>query len=238
MREGADGMARNAGRLAALAQMKRRIFPFDAARIAIKGQALMTTTHNPSNSARFSHFVFAGFAALAVLLLSGCVSPMDSGMGYDPVNRYNYSGANPDTYRLGYQYGRQDARDGLSHNYVRHSSEFNSLTKSQFVDGYMKAYTIYRNNGGGGTNYTASIQPGQVRILQNGRTVSVVRSELPNVERYQFKDGKNKIVVKSRGNHGPAVVELFDSKTGNRRGRVMAYEIANGQPAWARGMKD
>ena len=44
--------------------------------------------------------------------------------------------------------------------------------------------------------------------------------------------------MKSRGNHGPATVQLFNSRTGRLEGTVMAYELANGGPTWAAGMAD
>lgn len=47
---------------------------------------------------------------------------------------------------------------------------------------------------------------------------------------------QEQIVVKSRGNHGPATVQLFDCRSGREQARVMAYEIKGGKPAWARGM--
>jgi hypothetical protein len=177
-------------------------------------------------------------------------------MPYDPVARHNYNGDNSDAYRKGYSFGRSDARQGRTHNYVRYGNEYNSLTKSQFVEGYMKAYGLYRNspnggwdgnnskwnnrgdNYGGTSNYTASKEQGRIRILQNGRTVSVIRTQLPNVEQYRFENEKRQIVVKSRANHGPAAVELFDTKTGTLRDKVMAFAIRNGQPSWARGMQD
>ena len=43
-------------------------------------------------------------------------------------------------------------------------------------------------------------------------------------------------MVKSRGNHGPATVQLFNSRTGAEPGRVMAYDMRGGNPAWAAGM--
>jgi len=208
-------------------------------------------------------FLAGGIAAVSMFLLSGCVMPDGGALPYDPVARHNYNGNDADAYRKGYQFGRSDARQGRTRNYMRYSSQYNSATKKDFGAGYMRAYDLYKNspnggwnggnngwnggnsgwNGGGGnayggTNYTASLEQGRVRIMQNGRTVSVLRTELPNVERYQFRNGKREIVVKSRANHGPAVVELFDAKTGVRRGKVMAFAIQNGQPAWARGMQD
>ncbi|MGB6222508.1 hypothetical protein [Haloferula sp.] len=58
----------------------------------------------------------------------------------------------------------------------------------------------------------------------------------PNVEETKFINEQDQIVVKSRGNHGPATVQLFDSKTGRQEGKVMAYEITDDQPLWAAGM--
>ncbi|SHK47135.1 hypothetical protein SAMN02745181_3868 [Rubritalea squalenifaciens DSM 18772] len=77
-----------------------------------------------------------------------------------------------------------------------------------------------------------------VKVVNGAKTVSTCTSKLPNVEKFKFVKNKSQVVVKSRGNHGPAVVELFDSLSGVRRARVMAYEISNGQPDWAVGMAD
>lgn len=77
-----------------------------------------------------------------------------------------------------------------------------------------------------------------VVVEDGGKTFSICRTELPNIEQYRFVDNKKGVVVKSRGSHGPAIVELFDTMTGTRRARVMAYEISNGQPSWAKGMQD
>jgi hypothetical protein len=194
-----------------------------------------------------------------MLLFSGCVMP-DGGMPYDPVARHHYSGDHPDAFRKGYQYGLSDARQGRSRNFMRYSSKYNSATKSQFGHGYMLAYDRYRNspngewNGGrhdnngrhdngngynpghGTAGYTAVVGQGRVRIVRNGRTVSVIRTELPNVEGYRFRNGKRQIVVKSRANHGPAVVELFDTATGVRRDKVMDFAIQRSGATWARGL--
>jgi len=198
----------------------------------------------PTPTRPFLRILATGFSSLAFLLLSGCIVPVDTGgMNYDPVQRHNYSGTSPDAYRKGYQFGRSDARQGRNHNYVRYGNEYTSLTKSQFAEGYMKAYNYYSNGGGNNNgndayNYRASVEQGQVRILSNGRTVSVIRPAMPNVEQQRFINGNREIVIKSRGNHGPATIERFDTKTGTLRGKVMAYAITNGQPVWARGMKD
>jgi hypothetical protein len=56
------------------------------------------------------------------------------------------------------------------------------------------------------------------------------------VEETRFINEQQQIVVKTRGNHGPATVQLFNARTGKEEGRVMAFEIKKGKPAWAAGM--
>jgi hypothetical protein len=56
------------------------------------------------------------------------------------------------------------------------------------------------------------------------------------VEETRFISEQDQIVVKSRGNHGPATVQLFNTRTGAQQGSVMAYEVRGGFPAWAAGM--
>jgi hypothetical protein len=57
-----------------------------------------------------------------------------------------------------------------------------------------------------------------------------------DVEQTRWASEQEQIVVKSRGNHGPATVQLFSSRTGADLGRVQAYEIRDGQPGWVAGM--
>jgi hypothetical protein len=77
-----------------------------------------------------------------------------------------------------------------------------------------------------------------VTIMEGNRRVSVCRTASPNIEQTRWYRGQEQIVVKSRGNHGPATVQLFNSRTGRQEGTVMAYELANGGPNWAQGMAD
>jgi len=79
---------------------------------------------------------------------------------------------------------------------------------------------------------------GTVIIMEGTRTVSTLRTASPNIEQTRFISEQNQIVVKSRGNHGPATVQLFNTRSGREEGTVMAYELANGGPAWAAGMAD
>lgn len=79
-----------------------------------------------------------------------------------------------------------------------------------------------------------TIGPGMVIVSRNGETVSVLRTAAPNIEAADFIGrGQSQIAIKSRGAHGPATCELFDTQTGQLRDKVMAFAIRNGQPAWA-----
>ena len=69
-------------------------------------------------------------------------------------------------------------------------------------------------------------------------TVCLIRTDLPNVERWEIINRNMEIVIKSRGDRGPAAVELFDTKSGILKGKVMEHAIRDGQPAWAAGFKN
>lgn len=88
-----------------------------------------------------------------------------------------------------------------------------------------------------GAPLSAERGQGAVTIRQGNRVLTSFRTANPNVEQTRWVSEQEQIVVKSRGNHGPAVVQLFDSRSGREMGRVMAYEAANG-PYWARSMAE
>jgi hypothetical protein len=79
---------------------------------------------------------------------------------------------------------------------------------------------------------------GTMVIMEGSRRLSVCHTASPNIEQTRWHREQEQIVVKSRGNHGPATVQLFDTRSGRQLGSVMAYELANGGPAWAAGMAD
>lgn len=87
-------------------------------------------------------------------------------------------------------------------------------------------------------NLSSVIEQGQVLIMQGDRRISVCRSTAPFIEETRWFDGQKNIVVKSRGRHGPATVQLFNSCSGEEIARVMAYDIRGGIPVWASGMED
>jgi hypothetical protein len=61
---------------------------------------------------------------------------------------------------------------------------------------------------------------------------------LPNVENWKLINGNTEIVIKSRGDRGPAVVERFDTKTGVLKDKIMALAIQDGRPDWAEGFEE
>ena len=186
-------------------------------------------------------------SAAAAISLSSCVVPVEGGLNYEPgafAPGNSFSGNSQTAYTQGYEMGRNDAREGKSSDHTRYSSQYDYVTMDAFSNGYRTAYRNYKphNSGQSGSgnrgNYKATTGQGQVTITDGGRTVSTVRTAAPNVENFHFTNKKKQIVVKSRGNHGPATVELFDVQTGTLRDKVLAFAIENGQPDWARGMQD
>ncbi len=83
-----------------------------------------------------------------------------------------------------------------------------------------------------------NVEQASVRLLRRGMTVCLIKTDLPRVERWEIINRNTEIVIKSRGDRGPAVVELFDTQTGILKGKVMEYAIHNGQPEWASGLEN
>ena len=109
-----------------------------------------------------------------------------------------------------------------------------------YEHGYDKARALDRKpqSAASARRLVASVEQGKIVIRQSGRTVATLRTAAPNIETYRFTPDQKQMVIKSRGNHGPATVELFDVKTGVLRDKVLAYAIRGGKPTWARGMED
>jgi hypothetical protein len=83
-----------------------------------------------------------------------------------------------------------------------------------------------------------SVEQAGVRVLRRGMTVCLIRPDLPTVERWEVINRNTEIVIKSRGDRGPAAVELFDTQSGILKSKVMEYAIHNGQPGWASGFEN
>ena len=90
----------------------------------------------------------------------------------------------------------------------------------------------------------AARTPGDLRIWNHAeptiisRTVTTLYTASPNIEQTRWVSEQEQIVVKSRGNHGSATVQLFNSRAGRQECTVMAYELASGGPTRAAGMAD
>jgi hypothetical protein len=82
------------------------------------------------------------------------------------------------------------------------------------------------------------VEQSQVRLLRNGKAIAVCRTQLPEIENWKLINGNRQIVVKSRGRHGPAAVELFNVVDGSLADKVMAFAIKNGKPERARGFEE
>jgi hypothetical protein len=89
-----------------------------------------------------------------------------------------------------------------------------------------------------GQELEVSVEQGGVRMLRRGMTVSLIRTRFPNVENWKLVNGNTEIVVKSRGDRGPAAVELFDTRTGILKGKTMSNAIVDGEPDWALGFEE
>jgi hypothetical protein len=179
------------------------------------------------------------------LVLSHCTPIDDGGMTSGstatglPPGHQPYKGPYRGTYDLGMQQGKADGASDKSRQPSRHYGTFPATQTDAFNRGYQAGYTLAKQTGTGpvaGGALTPVKGVGNVALRRNGQTVAVCQTAMPKVETMRFIDGQRKIVVKSRGNHGPATVQLFNCATGLEEARVMAYEILNGQPAWASGM--
>jgi len=83
------------------------------------------------------------------------------------------------------------------------------------------------------------VEQSSVRVLRNGKTLSVIKPRLPSVEQWKLVQNDTAIVIKSRANRqDPAAVELFDISTGVLKERLMTFALYTGQPTWARGFED
>ncbi len=156
-----------------------------------------------------------------------------------PPGHQPYDGPHQGTYDLGMSHGRADGSTGKSRQPRRHYGTFPATQTDAFNRGYQAGYSLALQPGGApaaGGALTPVKGLGNVSLKEGGRTVAVCQTAMPRVETVRFVNGQRQIVVKSRGNHGPATVQLFDSRSGMEEGRVMAHEIRNGQPPWAAGM--
>jgi len=77
---------------------------------------------------------------------------------------------------------------------------------------------------------------GKVSICEKGKVLATVSTTKPFIEQWGFTEDGRHFVVKSRGAHGPASVQLFAFKPGPAETTVEAY--SDDLPDWARPYKD
>lgn len=85
-------------------------------------------------------------------------------------------------------------------------------------------------------DFSSRTVPGGIEILEEGKPVSRIMSARPVIERTAFVKEGRQFIVRSRAADpaaGPALIELFDSRSGTRRAVIGANEIFHGRPAWA-----
>jgi hypothetical protein len=81
--------------------------------------------------------------------------------------------------------------------------------------------------------YEARSYPNKLEVYRGDKRVSVIRSEKPNIERWGFIDSGNLVVVKSRGEDGVTIFELFDTATGALRDKAISSDNSDRLPIWA-----
>lgn len=168
-----------------------------------------------------------------------CV-PVDESI-YTPGTAYSTNDA---ALKRGKHKGFHDGMTGLSRNPDRYPGAYSQADRSDFLRGYEQGYNrgIKPQHNNPQPSYGQPLRAhkgqGVVQIKEGGRIISTCRTQLPNVEATRFIAEQHKIVVKSRGAHGPAEVQLFNTHTGQLLGQVKAYQIQNNHPAWAKGMAD
>lgn len=77
---------------------------------------------------------------------------------------------------------------------------------------------------------------GKVSLCEKGKVLATVSTTKPFIEQWGFSQDGRRIVVKSRGAHGPATIQLFAIKGGPAEAAVDAY--SEHLPEWARPYKD
>lgn len=181
--------------------------------------------------------------AIALVCLTGTATAKE---GSDEGPAKARAVATADGYRVGFAKGKQDGVGGLSRTPTRWEGEYSEANRKEFFRGYEDGYNqgikpgakIERGEKAYGQPLSAVNGKGSVVIKEGTRTVAVCKTASPNIEQTRFVDEQNKIVIKSRGNHGPATVELFNTHTGKLEGTVKAFELSGGGPKWAAGMAD
>lgn len=195
--------------------------------------------------------------ALSVLtaLLAGCVA--FDGVVEPPLEDQQAEAAKETTaYQVGVSMGRQDAINGLPNDPIHHHDMVAEEDLVVFDRGYEAGYEegaelpegiaiqpydpTLDGSGAFPTGFTqplrAVVGPGLVTIREGDLVLCSITTASPEVVETAWRQEQEQIVVKSRAPGGAAMIQLFDSRTGEELGKVEAEAVKDGQPAWAVGL--
>lgn len=86
----------------------------------------------------------------------------------------------------------------------------------------------------GGDRYGQYFANDTLLIYRIDRVVTALKAECGFIEDWRFGTGDT-VVVKSRGRHGPAIVQVFELTSSHCSGRIVANAITDLSPEWTRG---
>lgn len=150
-------------------------------------------------------------------------------------------------YALGVAKGKHDGQTGLSNRPERWSALYSEADRSEYMRGYDSAYKQALNgpkiphkeaDNTFNNVLAARANKGSVDVFDGTTKISTCRTALPNIEDHRFIHAQQHLVVKSRGAHGVAKVELFETTNGQKLESIDSYTIKDGKPLWAVGMSD
>jgi hypothetical protein len=99
-------------------------------------------------------------------------------------------------------------------------------------------WEVYKLNPDGKTlaNYNGLYINDHVAVCDRGKVIANLQSAKGFIEAWDFTKDGDRVVIKSRGAHGPATIELFPLHNGPPEASVQAYE--KNLPEWAAAYAD
>jgi hypothetical protein len=94
-------------------------------------------------------------------------------------------------------------------------------------------WEVYKLNADGKTlaDYNGLFVNDHLNVCDHGKVVATLASAKGFIEGWDFTSDGEQVVIKSRGAHGPATIELFSLHNGPPAAAVPAYQ--KNLPAWA-----
>jgi hypothetical protein len=77
-----------------------------------------------------------------------------------------------------------------------------------------------------------------LRVMVSARRWEDFRAALPFIEKWGFADHDTTVIVKSRGRHGPSLIQRFSLKTGKLVDSTNGSARYSETPEWARPVAD